>query len=149
MLAYGSFPRSLLLPEGWRFGTFLVCSCNSIVVDLYACTHASGSRRIQSLLPYRYLVTQTLDQSTWQRREQRRPQLKPLPQKRRWRPQTSPPRVDSSNPEERFNICWSSLKSWKRVLNLVGGFFPTQQDPAIVLSRADVPSGDFVFLFTL
>ena len=83
MLAHGSFPRSLLLPEGGRVGTFLVCSCNGIVVDLHACTHASGSRRIQSLLPYRYLVTQTLDQSTWQRREQRRPQLRPQPQRRR------------------------------------------------------------------
>ena len=83
MLAYGSFPRSLLLPEGGGVGTFLACSCSSIVVDLHACTHASGSRRIQSLLPYRYLVTQTLDQSTWQRREQRRPQLRPQPQRRR------------------------------------------------------------------
>ena len=83
MLAHGSFPRSLLLPEGGRVGTFLVCSCNGIVVDLHACTHASGSRRIQSLLPYRYLVTQTLDQSTWQRREQRRPQLRPQPQRKR------------------------------------------------------------------
>ena len=83
MLAYSRFPGSLLLPEGGRVATFLVCSCNSIVVDLHACTHASGSRRIQSLLPYRYLVTQTLDQSTWQRREQRRPQLRPQHQRRR------------------------------------------------------------------
>ena len=83
MSAYGSFPRSLLLPEGGRCGTFLVCSCKSIVHELHTCTYASGSRRIQSLLPYRYLVTQTLDQSTWQRREQRRPQLRPQPQRRR------------------------------------------------------------------
>ena len=34
-------------------------------------------------LPNRYLVTQTLDQSTWQRREQRRPQLRPLLQPRK------------------------------------------------------------------
>ena len=83
MLAHGSFPRSLLLPEGGRCGTFLVCSCKSIVHELHTCTHASGSRRIQSLLPYRYLVTQTLDQSTWQRREQRRPQPRPQPQRKR------------------------------------------------------------------
>ena len=38
MLAYGSFPRSLLLLEGGRVWTFLVCCCNSIVVDLHACT---------------------------------------------------------------------------------------------------------------
>ena len=49
MSAYGSFPRSLLLPEGGRCGTFLVCSCKSIVHELHTCTHASGSRRIQSL----------------------------------------------------------------------------------------------------
>ena len=62
-------------------------------------------------LPNRYLVTQTLDQSTWQRREQRRPQLRPQrQQKKRWRPHTSPPRVDSSNPEERFNMCLTSRK---------------------------------------
>ena len=41
-----------------------------------------------------------------------------------WRPQTSPARVDSSNPEERSNICWTSLKSWNRVFNLAGGIFP-------------------------
>ena len=78
-----SFPRSLLLPKGGRVGTSPFCSCNGIVVHLHAYMHASGSRRIQSLLPYRYLVTQTLDQSTWQRREQRRPQLRPQPQRRR------------------------------------------------------------------
>ena len=35
MSAYGSFPRSLLLPEGGRCGTFLVCSCKSIVHELH------------------------------------------------------------------------------------------------------------------
>ena len=128
MLAYGSFPRSLLLPEGGRVRTFLICSCNSIVVDLHACTHASGSKRIQSLLPYRYLVTQTLHQSTWQRREQRRPQLRPQHQRRRWRPQTSPPRVDCSTAIRKkdvrsFNISWASLKNLKKNFKFGWEFF--------------------------
>ena len=45
MLAYGSFATSLLLPEGGRVGTFLVCSCKSIMDELHTYTHASGSRR--------------------------------------------------------------------------------------------------------
>ena len=59
----------------------------------------------------------TLDQSTWQRREQRRPQQRHQPQRRRWRPQTSPPKVGSSNPEERFHIL-NQKKSWKIASNL-------------------------------
>ena len=84
MLAYGSFATSLLLPEGGRVGTFLVCSCKSIR-DEFACLYACVwfKKKDSKPLPYRYLVTQTLDQSTWQRREQRRLQLKPQPQRRR------------------------------------------------------------------
>ena len=48
MFAYGIFAVSLLLPEGGRVGTFLACSWKSIVGELNACTHASGSRRIQA-----------------------------------------------------------------------------------------------------
>ena len=40
-----------------------------------------------------------------------------------WRPQTSPARVDSSNPEERFNICWTSLTILKKSFQFGWGHF--------------------------
>ena len=97
-------------------------------------------------LPNRYLVTQTLDQSTWQRREQRRPQLRPqLQQRKRWRPHTSPPRVDSSNPEERFKICLTSRKIVTYSFTFGWEFLPTEQVPTFIFSRADVHSGEIFF----
>ena len=185
MSAYGSFPRSLLLPEGGRCGTFLVALaralCTSCILarmrldqegfkafyltgtlspkhsinqhgkegskegrswgpspkegDYYlgkrgyavlrSCWHAC---LLSFLFAHRNIFP---DKTLWMQPSG----LAPLPDRSRnkilreifhslcWRPQTSPARVDSSNPEERFNICWTSLKSWKRVLNLAGGYF--------------------------
>ena len=115
------FVTSLLLLEWERVGTFLVSSCKSIVGELHTYTHMSGSRRILAFT-LQVPCDPTLDQSTWQRREQRRPQQRHQPQRRRWRPQTSPPKVGSSNPEERFHIL-NQKKSWKIVSNLARSVF--------------------------